>query len=79
MTAEKIIAADNQPQDKFTDELLSDAELDNVAGGNTEKTPPPISISPFGNTDISISPFKTTPPLPLVDLRTVGNLRTVGK
>ena len=41
MTTEKIIAADKQPQDKFTGELLSDAELDNVAGGNTEKTPPP--------------------------------------
>ena len=52
MTAEKIIAADNQPQDKFTDELLSDAELDNVAGGNTEKTPPPtpqLPVNPGAN------------------------------
>ena len=50
MTAEKIIAADNKPQDKFADELLSNAELDNVAGGTVGKTQPPL-----GNTE------KTTP------------------
>lgn len=31
---EKKIGTDNQPQEKFTDELLSDKELDNVAGGD---------------------------------------------
>lgn len=33
MTEEKIIDADKQPQDKFADELLSEEQLDKVAGG----------------------------------------------
>ena len=48
MTAEKIIAADNKPQDKFTDELLSDAELDNVAGGTIKNEENPTGMGTVG-------------------------------
>ena len=52
MTKEKNIDAgkkDNQPQDKLTDERLTDEQLDKVAGGvKVIEEPPELQGSPSG-------------------------------
>ena len=50
MTEENIDAGkkDNQPQDKLTDERLTDEQLDKVAGGYAVEEPPELQGSTSG-------------------------------